>query len=1497
MAAIAGRKAKANVVGICALAENMPDAKVGLFLQDDDLGEDAEKGVRRFLDDQIVAVERYTSGTQDVGPQIAGLQGAKAFDTSVLRSPFGFVFDHATPIGEIVVGSPTFYRLHAAFRGAAAHATSSRTTSPPRTRRIGVGALTSESQRRREVVADGVQASRRGDPCRSGPVRRRDHHLVTGHEGDGAHVGGVLVEPVLHLEGEHVVGASPQPLSLQAGLDLIDGLGIVTQASTLSIDPASTILMLVRQCSYAALFFLMMQIAAHPARRETALTVLLFACLAYALLGIVALNTGDWILGLSKWAYEGSATGTFVNRNSYATFLAFGSVIAASKLARHAAFFEAHPEAAATYRARSPLHAVDRITRPVLLVHGLEDTVVPPSQAQAMAEALGEWASHGLLNIAGGCCGTTPTHIAAIAAAVAGLPPRPIVTPDRRTHLSGLEPVVIPPPGDTFVNVGERTNVTGSRKFARLIAAGQEDEAVDIARDQVANGAQLIDVNMDEAMLDGVAAMTRFLRRIAAEPDIASVPVMVDSSKWSVLEAGLQQLQGKGVVNSISLKEGEDEFLRQARLCQRYGAAVVVMAFDERGQGDTVERRIAILHRAYDLLTREVGFAPADIILDANIFAIATGIEEHNAYAVSFIEAVRRLKAELPGARTSGGVSNVSFAFRGNDPVREAIHSVFLYHAKRAGLDMAIVNAGVLPVYDDIEPDLRERVEDVVLDRRPDATERLLEIATRYAGSEGMDRQTQDLSWRERPVGERLTHALVEGIDTWIVEDTEEARQAATRPLEVIEGPLMDGMNLVGDMFGSGRMFLPQVVKSARVMKKAVAHLTPYMEAEREGTGRRAGTIVTATVKGDVHDIGKNIVGVVLGCNDYEVIDLGVMVPVARILEAAEEHQADLIGLSGLITPSLDEMVHVASEMERLGMTTPLLIGGATTSRAHTAVKIAPAYSGPVVHVLDASRAVGVAGALVDATRRPAYATGIQDEYEAIRQDLANLPGLFDHVDGLTMLGVRRFGLTRGDTPEVLVSDVQAPARARASADYRAASQAAIEQMIGDIEVADNAVEARRDEIARDRSTWSLIGVAVMFVVALVSVFLLRRWVTRPLDALLRTATSLKAGERVSFLRQRDDEIGHLGEALEDMRVSLQHDSARSNVLNRFTEATTFSPDDRQVASSALEALELLVHPDVAVIHVLNRSKDRAVPEASTGGALAEVLPLNALSRCPGIVRGSVYVTSDVAQPLSVHCPVYPLEAGTLACVPLAHGEVVGSVHLAWSTPHAFPLEDRASVARIAEHAALAIANRRLLAALQGMASTDARTGLANTRTFDKALEDALMARREDETLAVLMLDLDHFKDFNDRYGHPAGDEALRAFSDILRSSIREEDLAARYGGEEFTVLLPKVDIETALRVAERIRSRTESTIVNLGPGITDRISVSIGMATAPVHATDRLTLLRIADEALYRAKEAGRNRVEVYGREDQHTTAQTVSRDGHRPRRARKDTRVSAAG
>ena len=606
---------------------------------------------------------------------------------------------------------------------------------------------------------------------------------------------------------------------------------------------------------------------------------------------------------------------------------------------------------------------------------------------EAMAAAARAWAEDGLLNVAGGCCGTTPAHIAAIAAAVAGLPPRAVPSIPPATRLAGLLPLVIPPPGNPFVNVGERTNVTGSRKFARLVTEGREDEAVAIAREQVANGAQLIDVNMDEAMLDGVAAMTRFLRRIAVEPDIAAVPVMVDSSKWSVLEAGLRQLQGKGVVNSISLKEGEAEFLRQARLCRDYGAAVVVMAFDERGQADTVDRRVAVCTRAYRLLTEVVGFAPEDVILDPNIFAIATGIEEHNRYAVDFIEAVRRLKAELPGARTSGGVSNVSFAFRGNDRVREAIHAVFLYHAIRAGLDMAIVNAGVLPVLDDIDPELRERVEDVVLDRRPDAAERLLEIAVRYASQGGMERPAEDLAWRDLPVEERLTHALVEGIDTWIAEDTEEARLRAGRPLDVIEGPLMAGMNVVGDLFGAGRMFLPQVVKSARVMKKAVAVLVPYLEAERAGTGRRAGTIVTATVKGDVHDIGKNIVGVVLGCNDYEVVDLGVMVPASRILERAREIGADLVGLSGLITPSLDEMVHVASEMERQGFTIPLLIGGATTSRAHTALRIEPAYSGPVVHVADASRAVGVARALLDPAGRAAFAAGVRADYEAIRRE------------------------------------------------------------------------------------------------------------------------------------------------------------------------------------------------------------------------------------------------------------------------------------------------------------------------------------------------------------------------------------------------------------------------------------------------------------------------------------------------------------------------------
>jgi len=604
-----------------------------------------------------------------------------------------------------------------------------------------------------------------------------------------------------------------------------------------------------------------------------------------------------------------------------------------------------------------------------------------------MAAALRAWGEAGLLNLAGGCCGSTPDHVAAIAQAVRGIAPRVPPERPRATRLAGLEPLTIPAPGGAFLNIGERTNVTGSRRFARLMAEGSEDAAVAIARDQVANGAVILDVNMDEAMLDGVAAMTRYLRRLATEPDVAIVPVMVDSSKWTVIEAGLQQLQGKGVVNSISLKEGEAEFLRQARLCRRYGAAVVVMAFDEQGQADSVERKVEILTRAARLLEEEVGFPPEDVILDPNIFAIATGIEEHARYAVAYLEAIPRLKAALPHARISGGVSNVSFAFRGNDRVREAIHAVFLYHAIRAGMDMGIVNAGAMPLYDDIDADLLERVEDVVLDRRPDATERLLEIAPRYAGTAGAVRTGDDLAWRALPVNERLTHALVEGLDAFIVEDTEEARQLVTRTLDVIEGPLMDGMNVVGDRFGAGRMFLPQVVKSARVMKKAVAHLIPYLEAERAGTGRTAGTIVMATVKGDVHDIGKNIVGVVLGCNEYRVIDLGVMVPAARILETAREVNADLIGLSGLITPSLDEMAHIAGLMEREGFQVPLLIGGATTSRVHTAVKIEPAYSGPVVHVTDASRAVGVAGALLDPERHAVFADGIRDEYRAVRTE------------------------------------------------------------------------------------------------------------------------------------------------------------------------------------------------------------------------------------------------------------------------------------------------------------------------------------------------------------------------------------------------------------------------------------------------------------------------------------------------------------------------------
>jgi 5-methyltetrahydrofolate--homocysteine methyltransferase len=609
--------------------------------------------------------------------------------------------------------------------------------------------------------------------------------------------------------------------------------------------------------------------------------------------------------------------------------------------------------------------------------------------AAEMAETLGEFARSGLVNIVGGCCGTTPEHIRALAEAVARLPPRVVPAPTPYTRLAGLEPLVLTPELG-FVNVGERTNVTGSAQFRKLIKEDRFAEAVEVARQQVQNGAQLIDVNMDEGLLDSEAAMRKFLNLIAAEPDIARVPLMIDSSKWSVIEAGLQCAQGKSVVNSISLKEGEEVFLEQAARAQKYGAAVVIMAFDEQGQADTTERKVAICLRAYRLLRERLDFAPEDIIFDPNIFAIATGIEEHNDYAVAFIEATRRIRAELPHVHVSGGVSNVSFALRGNNPVREAIHSVFLYHAIRAGMDMGIVNAGALAIYDELPAELRERVEDVVLNRRSDATERLLEIAPQYAGTREAGSGTRDSAqWRSLPVDQRITHALVHGIDEYIETDTEEARRMFDRPLEVIEGPLMAGMNVVGDLFGAGKMFLPQVVKSARVMKKAVAYLIPYIEAEKARSGavhRSNGKIVLATVKGDVHDIGKNIVGVVLACNNFEVIDLGVMVPAQKILDTAREVGADLIGLSGLITPSLDEMHHVARELQRLGHTQPLLIGGATTSRAHTALRIAPYYEAPVVWVKDASRAVGVAQKLVGATEREAFVAAIRAEYAEVRE-------------------------------------------------------------------------------------------------------------------------------------------------------------------------------------------------------------------------------------------------------------------------------------------------------------------------------------------------------------------------------------------------------------------------------------------------------------------------------------------------------------------------------
>jgi 5-methyltetrahydrofolate--homocysteine methyltransferase len=616
---------------------------------------------------------------------------------------------------------------------------------------------------------------------------------------------------------------------------------------------------------------------------------------------------------------------------------------------------------------------------------------------EMLAEDIREWAVHGLVNIVGGCCGTTPDHIGAIANAVAGVTPRRPAQVPHRLRLSGLEPCEISPES-FFVNVGERTNVTGSRAFAKMILESRFDEALAVARQQVENGAQIIDINMDEAMLDSEAAMVRFLNLIASEPDISRVPIMIDSSKWSVIEAGLKCIQGKGIVNSISMKEGEAEFLRQARLARHYGAAVIVMAFDEKGQADTFARKVEICQRAYNLLV-DNGFPPEDIIFDPNIFAIATGIPEHDGYAVDFIEATRWIKAHLPHAAISGGVSNVSFSFRGNDPVREAIHTVFLYHAIQAGMTMGIVNAGQLGVYDEIEPGLRAKVEDVVLNKHAGAGEALVEFAQNVKGT--AKEKVEDLAWRSWKVEERLSHAMVKGITEYVVADTEECRaalaDAGKPPLAVIEGPLMSGMNTVGDLFGAGKMFLPQVVKSARVMKQAVAHLVPFIEEEKARTGSAAkGKIVIATVKGDVHDIGKNIVGVVLGCNGYEVVDLGVMVPCDQILKAAIEHEAQVIGLSGLITPSLEEMTHVASEMTRQGFDIPLMIGGATTSRAHTAIKIAPNYDHPVVYVPDASRAVGVVSNLLssDVDKAANYRAELAADYEKVRQQHANKKGV-----------------------------------------------------------------------------------------------------------------------------------------------------------------------------------------------------------------------------------------------------------------------------------------------------------------------------------------------------------------------------------------------------------------------------------------------------------------------------------------------------------------------
>lgn len=610
--------------------------------------------------------------------------------------------------------------------------------------------------------------------------------------------------------------------------------------------------------------------------------------------------------------------------------------------------------------------------------------------AEHMAAVVGEFVDQGWINIVGGCCGTTPEHIAAIARRVAQAKPRKPAEAGANLKLAGLEALNVTPES-LFVNVGERTNVTGSARFARLIRENLLDEALDVARQQVENGAQIIDINMDEGMLDGSAAMVEFLNLVASEPDIARVPIMIDSSKWEIIEAGLKCVQGKAIVNSISLKEGEASFIEHARKCRRYGAAVVVMAFDEDGQADTYERKIGICERSYRILTEVVGLSATDIIFDPNIFAIGTGIEEHNNYAVDYIEAVKWIAANLPGARTSGGLSNVSFAFRGNNPVREAIHTVFLYHAIQAGMSMGIVNPGQLGIYAEIPEDLRERVEDLVLNRRSDATERLLEVADSFTGQSGDRNNEKDMSWRELGVGERLSHALVKGITEFIIEDTEEARLAAERPLDVIEGPLMQGMSVVGDLFGSGKMFLPQVVKSARVMKQAVGHLVPYIEDEKNGAPSSKGKIVMATVKGDVHDIGKNIVGVVLQCNNYDIIDLGVMVPAEKILQTAIDENASAIGLSGLITPSLDEMVNIASEMQRRELQIPLLIGGATTSKAHTAVKIAPAYdNAATVYVTDASRAVNVASALLSNKESYAkYTAKIEAEYNVVRNRVA----------------------------------------------------------------------------------------------------------------------------------------------------------------------------------------------------------------------------------------------------------------------------------------------------------------------------------------------------------------------------------------------------------------------------------------------------------------------------------------------------------------------------